>query len=71
MDVVPQASGLRLSLNMKFDEIIDPQKRCKDISNVGRWGNGDVEIKLAELAELDYVMELVHQAGKTRIASFL
>lgn len=62
VDVVPQASGLCLSLNMKFDEIVNPLKRCRDISNVGRWGNGDVEVKLSELAELDYVMELVQQA---------
>ncbi|WP_422132796.1 GmrSD restriction endonuclease domain-containing protein [Endozoicomonas sp. ALD040] len=62
VDVVPQASGLRLSLNMKFDEIHDPLKRCRDISGLGRWGNGDVEIKLAAVNELDYVMELVQQA---------
>ncbi len=62
VDVVPQASGLRLSLNMKFDEIHDPLKRCRDISGLGRWGNGDVEVKLAAVNELDYVMELVQQA---------
>lgn len=62
VDVVPQASGLRLSLNMKFDQIVDPHGRCRDISNVGRWGNGEVEIKLSELDELDYVIELVQQA---------
>ena len=62
VDVVPQASGLRLSLNMKFDEIHDPLKRCRDISGLGRWGNGDVEVKLSAVNELDYVMELVQQA---------
>ena len=62
VDVVPQASGLRLSLNMKFDQVIDPHGRCRDISNVGRWGNGEVEIKMSELSELDYVIELVQQA---------
>ncbi|WP_067517486.1 DUF262 and DUF1524 domain-containing protein [Endozoicomonas ascidiicola] len=62
VDVVPQASGLRLSLNMKFDQLVDPQNRCKDISNLGRWGNGEVEVKLSDVSELDYVMELVQQA---------
>ncbi|WP_062263682.1 DUF262 and DUF1524 domain-containing protein [Endozoicomonas arenosclerae] len=62
VDVVPQASALRLSLNMKFEDIHDPLGLCKDISNLGRWGNGDVEVKLSEASELPYVMELVQQA---------
>ncbi len=62
VDVVPQASALRLSLNMKFDEIHDPKGLCRDITNLGRWGNGDVEVKLSEVSELSYVMELVQQA---------
>lgn len=44
VDVVPQAKRLRLSLNMDFQEINDPRKICKDVSGVGRWGNGNVEV---------------------------
>jgi uncharacterized protein with ParB-like and HNH nuclease domain/predicted transport protein len=62
VDVVPQKSRLRLSLNIPFTEIIDPKILCKDVSNIGRWGNGDVEIGLSRYEELDYVMELIQQA---------
>ncbi len=62
VDVVPQASGLRLSLNMKFHELHDPRGLAKDVSNVGRTGNGDVEIKVTGLDELPYVMGLVRQS---------
>ena len=62
VDVVPQANALRLSLNMPFPVIHDPRGICKDISNVGRWGNGDIEIKLSSIEELPYVMGLVRQA---------
>lgn len=62
VDVVPQAKRLRLSLNLNFHEIADPKGLCKDVSEVGRWGNGDVEIGLASLEELPYVMGLVRQA---------
>jgi predicted transport protein len=62
VDVVLQRSRLRLSLNMKFDEIHDPKGLCKDVSNVGRWGNGDVEVGLASIEQLDDVMALVQQA---------
>ncbi len=62
VDVVPQAKRLRLSLNMPFFEISDPKSICKDVSGLGRWGNGDVEVSLASLEELPYVMGLVRQA---------
>jgi len=62
VDVVPQAKRLRLSLNMPFPEINDPRGLCKDISGVGRWGNGDVEFGLSSLDELPYVMGLVRQS---------
>ncbi|MDE0070568.1 MAG: DUF262 and DUF1524 domain-containing protein [Caldilineaceae bacterium] len=62
VDVVPQASGLRLSLNMKFHELNDPRRMAEDVTKKGRWGNGDVELKVATLEELPYVMNLVRQS---------
>jgi predicted transport protein len=62
VDVVPQAKRLRLSLNMKMSQIDDPRKVAKDISGVGRWGNGDVEIGFESLDQLPYVMSLIRQS---------
>ncbi len=62
VDAVPQATRLRLSFNMPFAELRDPKKLCKDVTNLGRWGNGDVEIGLQSLDELPYVMSLVRQS---------
>ncbi len=62
VDVVPQAKRLRLSLNMAFSEINDPRGICKDVSALGRWGNGDVEVGLSNIEDLPYVMGLVRQA---------
>ena len=62
VDVVPQRARLRLSLNMAFDEINDPKGICKNITNLGRWGNGDVEVGLAEPGQLDYIMFLIQQS---------
>ncbi|HHP0448212.1 TPA: GmrSD restriction endonuclease domain-containing protein [Vibrio harveyi] len=61
VDVVPQASGLRLSLNCKFTEIHDPKKLCRDVTNLGRWGNGDVEYKITELSDIPYAIQLIQQ----------
>lgn len=62
VDVVPQAKRLRLSLNMNFHEIDDPRKICKDVSGIGRWGNGNVEVGLDKLEDIPYVVGLVRQA---------
>lgn len=69
VDVVPQAKRLRLSLNMAFSEIDDPKCLCKDVSGLGRWGNGDIEIGLASLDGLPYVMSLVRQSLETQMGS--
>ncbi|MGL4293956.1 MAG: GmrSD restriction endonuclease domain-containing protein, partial [Bacteroidales bacterium] len=55
VDIVPQNSKLRLSLNMEFSQIDDPKGICTDVSNKGRWGNGDVEVFISNLNELDDV----------------
>jgi len=62
VDVVPQAKRLILILNMTFAEINDPKGLCRDVTGMGRWGNGDVEVGLKSLDELPYVMGLVRQS---------
>ena len=62
VDVVPQAKRLRLSLNLQFHELHDPHRFAKDVTNLGRWGNGDVEVGLSKQEELPYMMGLVRQA---------
>ncbi|MBU1349750.1 DUF262 and DUF1524 domain-containing protein [Patescibacteria group bacterium] len=67
VDTVPQAKRLRLSLNVTFAEINDPKGLCKDVSALGRWGNGDVEVGLSKIEEIPYVMSLVRQAFEKQI----
>ena len=62
VDIVPQKSRLRLSLNVEFNQIEDSKGMCTDVSNKGRWGNGDVEVGISKADEIDNVMELIQQA---------
>lgn len=62
VDIVVQKQRLRISLNMKFSEIHDPKGLCKDITGLGRWGNGDVEVFFEHTSEIDDVMELIEQS---------
>lgn len=69
VDVVPQAKRLRLALNMTFPEINDPKGVCKDVTDLGRWGNGDIEVGLSSLDELPYVMGLVRQSFEKQMGN--
>lgn len=62
VDIIPQKARLRLVLNMRFDEIIDPEGRCRDITGLGRWGNGDVETDISSVDQLEYAMYLIGQS---------
>ncbi|MFC6198853.1 GmrSD restriction endonuclease domain-containing protein [Ponticaulis profundi] len=62
VDVVPQAKALRLSLNINPQELSDPKNMVVDVTGVGRWGNGNSEVKLTEPQDLHYVLGLVRQA---------
>jgi uncharacterized protein with ParB-like and HNH nuclease domain/predicted transport protein len=69
VDVIPQAKRLRLSLNIPFNEIDDPKQLCRDVSQLGRWGNGQVEISLVGLDDLPYAIGLVRQALDRQMTS--
>lgn len=62
IDVVPLKSMLKLYLNMPVEEIKDPKELCRDVSDVGRQGNGKLEVCLSAEEEMEDVMQLVEQA---------
>ena len=68
VDVIPKDKKLRLILNMRFSEIDDPKGRCKNVTEIGHWGNGDVDLRLSNLNELPYVMNLVQQAFEKQMS---
>lgn len=61
-DVVPQAKALRISINIEPFELNDPRGMAVDVTDVGRWGNGNTEVKLSNHTDLSYVIGLVRQA---------
>ncbi len=62
VDIIPQKSKLRISLNVEFGEINDPKGICRDITEIGKWGNGDVDFSVKSEEELEYAMTLIQQA---------
>lgn len=67
VDIVPQKARLRLSINMKFNEVNDPKGLCMDVTDKGRWGNGDIEVGLENVGQLDDVMDIINQSYNKQI----
>ena len=67
VDIIPQKGRLLLSINVPFHDLDDPRGLARDVTNLGRWGNGYAEISLGNEEGLSYVMGLVRQAFERQI----
>ncbi len=61
-DVVLQHARLRVFVNMDWEEVNDPEGLCRDVTNIGHWGNGDVEIGFDSLAKLNATIDIIKQS---------
>lgn len=68
IDVVAQSTRLRLTLNMPFEVLHDERGLAWDVTGKGTWGNGNVQIHLAEGSDLTQIMGLVRQAYEYQVA---
>lgn len=69
VDVVPQVSRLRLSLNIPIEALHDERGLAYDVSGKGHWGNGPTEVTLDESSDFMYVMGLVRQAYESQLGT--
>ncbi|WP_441709216.1 GmrSD restriction endonuclease domain-containing protein [Helicobacter pylori] len=62
VDIVVQDKGLKLYLNMKFNELQDEKNLARDMTSKGHLGNGDIEVKLETKENIPYCLGLIKQA---------
>ncbi|MFT2744565.1 DUF262 domain-containing protein [Helicobacter pylori] len=62
VDIVVQDKGLKLYLNMKFNELQDEKNLARDMTNKGHLGNGDIEVRLETKENIPYCLGLIKQA---------
>ncbi|WP_120839234.1 DUF262 and DUF1524 domain-containing protein [Helicobacter pylori] len=61
VDIVPLKNGLKLYLNMPFNELQDEKNLARDMTNKGHLGNGDIEVKLETKENIPYCLGLIKQ----------
>lgn len=57
-----QKQGLRLHVNLKFPEVVDPDGVCVDLTGKGRWGSGDVGIYVRTRDDVAKALRVIEQS---------
>jgi len=57
-----QNSGLRIWLKLNYSSLENPPDYIRDVSNIGHWGAGDVEIRINSLEQLQNSKTLIRQS---------
>lgn len=65
VDIVVLQHGIKIFVNMESGQLNDPDNIARDLAKpkpVGHWGNGDYEIKLEKVDEIEKVYILIKQS---------
>ena len=59
-------SGLRVWLKLKYARLTSPPPFARDVSDIGHWGTGDLELGINNLAQLDVASELIRKSFESQ-----
>lgn len=68
LTLIPLVTSIKILLNMPFSELQDARGLCRDVTNLGHWSSGDVELEVDANSDMAYVMALVSQAFERQMA---
>lgn len=61
-----QRGGLRVWLKLKYSRLDNPPSFARDVSNIGHWGTGDLELAISNLSQLDEAALLIRKSFEAR-----
>ena len=62
VDFTIMKNSMKMTLNMKKGELDDKKGLCRDVSEIGHWGNGDYQIKVSDDKNFEYILSLIRQS---------
>ncbi len=57
-----QSSSIKIFIDLPKDQLEDPKDIARDMTNIGHYGTGDVEVVLKNFDDLEYVLALIEQS---------
>ena len=61
-EVEIQARALKVYVDIPPGEVEDPQGMARDVSSIGHWGTGDIELRIDLPEMVEYALTLIAQA---------
>lgn len=61
-EVRPQTNSVKIWLDIPYSELGDPHRLARDVTKVGHYGTGQVELNLSHDDDIDKIMELIAQS---------
>jgi len=59
-------SGLRIWLKLKYGRLENPPSFARDVSNIGHWGVGDLELVVSSLSQLEDAALLIRKSFESQ-----
>ena len=66
-EVEVQARAMKVHIDIPFERVHDPRALARDVSGVGHWGTGDIEVKVASHEDAEYAVSLIEQAYRLTV----
>jgi predicted transport protein len=57
-----QKNGLRIWLKLNYPTLVNPPDFARDVSKVGHWGVGDVELMVSSITRFEIVKDVIKQS---------
>jgi predicted transport protein len=61
VDIEIQKKALKIFINARWGTIDDSKGIARNVSSIGKTGNGDYQIQVESDADLEYIMSLIKQ----------
>lgn len=61
VDIEIQKEQLKICINAKIGQIDDPKNLLRDVSTIGYYGNGEYQVSVQDITDLEYIMSCIKQ----------
>jgi predicted transport protein len=58
--------SIKITINLQKGTLDDPKEITRDVSNIGKMGNGDYQIKVTNDNDFEYILSLIKQSYITK-----
>ena len=66
-EVVIQANGLWVHVDVSKEEVTDPKNKLIDLSEKGHWATGSLKIRVDNIEDIDYCMDIIQQSYESKL----